>query len=74
MALYRVALSACCVLAAVWLHSGESAAIAAMDDGSLRLLSLTTGHVYGYSTGIVQPKAGGWVSGQGGRWVGGWMD
>ena len=65
MAVYRVGITVYCALAALWLHVAESAAVVAMDDGSLRLLALTTGQVDGYSTSIVQPQPGWWV----GVWV-----
>ena len=54
---YRMALSACCVLSAAWL-ADEPAALAGLDDGSLRLLALTTGRVDGYSAALVKPESG----------------
>ncbi len=57
MPVYRIALASNCAMTAQWLPDG-SAALMGFDDGSLRVVFLTTGTVQGYSTAVVKPESG----------------
>ena len=57
MPLYRIALASNCAMTALWLPDGE-AALMGFDDGSLRIVFLTTGAVQGYSTNLVKAESG----------------
>ena len=57
MPVYRIALAAYCVLTALWLPDGAAALVGA-DDGSLRLVHLTTGAVQGYYSALVKGESG----------------